>query len=380
MSNLIDIAMSLNLVVAISVVIVIALRSTFYHRLTPASRYLLWLTLPISCALYLVIPEQNGPSIFTVTALGDAVSHTASLARQNESISVLFIAYLLVAVAYVLTEVILLSVTYFRSSEHSYDVADEFFQQPIKLLKTKNNVGPAVFGLFRPAILLPDNFFETHSREEMLLIFKHELVHWQRKDSWLNIIALAVCALCWCNPVIWIAYRLYRRDQELSCDALVCGNFNGEQKASYARLLLKQSSGRNLALMANWAQPKLIKERIMNIKNLRSSALNKLVTLITCGLVALSVNAVSQSGDTEELKPVSVVHPQYPKDAAKKKIEGFVQFAFDLDSNGTPVDITVVASEPSEVFDKYATAAISQWRFNQSNVKNAKYTVEFKVQ
>ena len=79
--------------------------------------------------------------------------------------------------------------------------------------------GPALLGVWRPKIVLPNNFEQRFDAQEQMLIRAHEAVHQTRRDNAWN--ALAVGALClqWFNPIAHIAWRQMRADQELSCDA-----------------------------------------------------------------------------------------------------------------------------------------------------------------
>ncbi|MFX5602942.1 M56 family metallopeptidase, partial [Acinetobacter baumannii] len=54
-----------------------------------------------------------------------------------------------------------------------------------------------------------------------MLVLRHEQIHLQRRDVCMNtLFALAQC-LFWFNPLIHVAGRCFRLDQELACDALV---------------------------------------------------------------------------------------------------------------------------------------------------------------
>ncbi|WP_390520942.1 energy transducer TonB [Vibrio fortis] len=57
------------------------------------------------------------------------------------------------------------------------------------------------------------------------------------------------------------------------------------------------------------------------------------------------------------------VAPKYPKDALSTGVEGSVEFRFDVDSNGKPINIQITRSWPKGVFDESATEALRQWTY-----------------
>jgi len=99
-------------------------------------------------------------------------------------------------------------------------------------------VGPAVVGVIAPRIVTPRDFDDKYSRDEQALVLAHEQAHIARQDSRLNGLCAAVQCLCWFNPLIHLAARLMRVDQELACDAAVVTRFPAARRA-YAEVLLK---------------------------------------------------------------------------------------------------------------------------------------------
>lgn len=60
--------------------------------------------------------------------------------------------------------------------------------------------------------------------------------------------------------------------------------------------------------------------------------------------------------------------PVYPADAKARGIEGLVTVVYDIEANGRVTNLSVVSSEPAEVFDQAALNAVSQWKFNPRKV------------
>lgn len=74
---------------------------------------------------------------------------------------------------------------------------------------------------------------------------------------------------------------------------------------------------------------------------------------------AAQTNIVSAAS----LKRVRMVSPVYPDAARKRGIEGWVELAFTVQTNGTVDSVEVRNASPAEVFDDAAMRAVRQWRF-----------------
>ena len=99
-------------------------------------------------------------------------------------------------------------------------------------------VGPAVVGVIAPHILTPPDFAERYSPAEQTLVLAHEQAHIARQDSRLNGLCAGAQCLFWFNPLIHLAARLMRIDQELACDEAVVSRFPAARRA-YAEVLVK---------------------------------------------------------------------------------------------------------------------------------------------
>jgi hypothetical protein len=85
-------------------------------------------------------------------------------------------------------------------------------------------VSPLTWGAFRPILLLPagaENWQEGRLRAVLL----HELAHIARNDWASQLLAECVCICYWFHPLVWLAARQLRHENELACDDMVlsCG-------------------------------------------------------------------------------------------------------------------------------------------------------------
>lgn len=116
------------------------------------------------------------------------------------------------------------------------------FKKPkLKLVLSPAAATPLTIGLFRRStrVVLPDR---QYSDEELKLILHHELIHIGREDSWNKFFMIFCAAMCWFNPLMWIAMRKSADDMELSCDETVLLGADDATRKRYALLLLDTSA------------------------------------------------------------------------------------------------------------------------------------------
>ena len=110
--------------------------------------------------------------------------------------------------------------------------------QPIPLVRSERITTPLTIGLLKNSVcmVLPQ---KDYTEEEYRLIFQHELTHIGREDNGNKFFLTFCTAMCWFNPLMWIAMRQCAADLERSCDETVLLNADMETKKQYAFLLLK---------------------------------------------------------------------------------------------------------------------------------------------
>ena len=96
---------------------------------------------------------------------------------------------------------------------------------------------PALYGLFKPEIILPVGLLDELSSEEIEHVFLHELTHLKKGDNWWNCFFLTVQLLNWYNPLVWWFRSRTQELQEQACDVQVI-SYLKEPKA-YASTLIK---------------------------------------------------------------------------------------------------------------------------------------------
>lgn len=128
---------------------------------------------------------------------------------------------------------------------------------------------PAVAGLWRPVLLIPEEGSEW-SEGVRRDVVRHELAHVARWDALGQLIDHLACAVYWFNPITWIAARQAAGLRERACDDVVLRA--GSRASEYANNLLhlaRQALGTEQlepAALA-MARPNRIRERVMNVLN-----------------------------------------------------------------------------------------------------------------
>ncbi len=158
----------------------------------------------------------------------------------------------------------------------------------------ENEYGPSIIGLLRPVICLPAGFETEYSRAEQQLALAHELAHIKRGDMTAALLASVFQAVQWPNPLVHIAMRAFRTDQEAACDAFVLNRQRKDKNAAsdYASAILKsaQHSGNGPAYGLSLGHP--VKERLMLLKTQKRSAWRRLFG----GVAVIALTAAGLAG------------------------------------------------------------------------------------
>ncbi len=78
-------------------------------------------------------------------------------------------------------------------------------------------------------------------------------------------------------------------------------------------------------------------------------------------------------------KVISRNPPRYPTRALERNLEGWVSISFTIDTDGVPKDITIIDSEPSNIFDNAAITSVETWRFSPAMNEATKQPVESSI-
>src|SRR5262245_54363045 len=126
-------------------------------------------------------------------------------------------------------------------------------RRKVEVLLHEGITGPLTCGLWRPAILLPDEACEWNEAD-LRRALVHELEHVRRGDWAIQLVARATCILYWFHPLVWPAFRRLSLEAERAADDAVVESAEhteyAEQLVSLAGRLAKAQTQAALG-MAN---------------------------------------------------------------------------------------------------------------------------------
>ncbi len=249
---------------------------------------------------------------------------------------------------------------------------------------------PVVTGLFRPAILVPQNI-ANWSQEHRDAAFRHELAHVERMDLWSNLMAHVACSIYWFHPLVWLLARRMRALQELACDDAVLSS--GFAPVVYAEALV--------AVAGQFTPTSLIGCHMLTEKTLKSriarlldgslprvdskSAIRRAAAIFAATALCIGLaNALPQDAGPQQTpattgraalkigpgitlpKVLAKVEPTYTEEARAAKISGTVTLKVIIGTDGKAHEINVVDT-PDAGLGLKAVEAVQQWEFQPAS-------------
>jgi beta-lactamase regulating signal transducer with metallopeptidase domain len=239
----------LNLAAAGAILVVLALRTSARRHFGAQMAYRLWICVPIAAIAALlpaaaatrIYPPGVGPRFDPIFMATQAI---------NQSPSKALLALWLIGGALGVATVARRQIHFLRMARRGL-------------------AGPAVTGFFAPRIIMPADAATLYSAEERALIRAHERTHIERGDPRTNGFIAFVQCLFWFNPLVHLAAREARLDQELACDASVLAHRSGQKRLYAATLLKTQIGGVATPLGCHWlagAAPHPLEQRIQALR------------------------------------------------------------------------------------------------------------------
>lgn len=186
--------------------------------------------------------------------------------------------------------------------------------------------GPAAAGLHNWRIFVPRDFETRFTPAERALARRHELRHLSAGHLWANACAIGMLALHWFNPLAYFAFRAFREDQELSCDAAVIATAGPEDRAAYGSAMVKSAGGAMGAAQpvplttCPMTRTDTLKRRLSMIRTHKKATRGTTIgTLVALGLTAASgstLTATSAIAADPVIKSVTIKRVNDP-DASK---------------------------------------------------------------
>ena len=140
----------------------------------------------------------------------------------------------------------------------------------VRYVCSKAAESPAVFGWWRPVVVLPLSALAGLSPWQIEAIIAHELAHIRRWDLLVNAFQIAMETLLFYHPAVWWVNRVIRNEREHCCDDVavaMCGNAH-----DYARGLAQLEESRSTSVFAMAANGGVLRSRIGRLLGLKGAA------------------------------------------------------------------------------------------------------------
>jgi beta-lactamase regulating signal transducer with metallopeptidase domain len=122
---------------------------------------------------------------------------------------------------------------------------------------------PAVFGWFRPVVLLPVKALTGLTEAQIEAVIAHELAHIRRLDCFVNLFQISTETLLFYHPAVWWVSQRIRAERENCCDdeaIVICGD-----AVNYARALTLMEEWRTAPALMMAANRSPLGERVMRL-------------------------------------------------------------------------------------------------------------------
>jgi len=220
-----------------------------------------------------------------------------------------------------------------------------------ELRVTREATSPFLFGVFRPTIVLPETLLDRLSATDLPAVLTHELIHYQRRDTWIGWLQVVASSLCWFHPLVWWANRQLRHERECVCDEAVLrlGQVTPEQYGECIFQSIAASRGRSLvagSLVGVFERGAKLQNRLEDVMNFKpASSKSTWATRLTLAVFAMlflpmapgAVSRLVVAGE-ENAKPEAATETSTPAPRIVKSSP--LQRAIDVDPALTEITVT----------------------------------------
>lgn len=216
------------------------------------------------------------------------------------------------------------------------------------IYQSESITSPFILGIIKPKIYIPYNIDE----EYFDYVIAHERYHLKRGDNIIKLFAFILLCMHWFNPLCWIAFYLFNKDMEMSCDEWVINHNDGIKKI-YSYALLSFATGKKFPAPTPLCfGESSAKSRIKNIlKYKKPAAIVSIIAILLC--LAVTIVCVANPKGIDKSNVADALPPGYYMDICYQEIEEKVK-----QSNAKPSEYKTVAPKEFEElengYNKYA--------------------------
>ncbi len=287
----------------------------------------------------------------TVAASPDQMDRATSPGARRFALfpaAVLMLAWAAV-VAGLLVRLVLTNFQMHRRLRGATPIADEALQvdlerlhrlvglkRPVAVFETSAVAAPAVWGWFRPRLLVPPGLMAELSPAQLSWIFLHELLHVRRGDVWVATLQRLVQSVYFFHPVAWLANRLVDVHREYACDdaALALGSVARRDCGAGLLAVVARAHGHAAvpaSAMGLFRSEASIRRRLVRLLDVRRRLHGRLSRKATAMLVLVAIVALPSVRARQDPQPGRA--PAAAKtDQSGRTISGMV-----VNADGKPV-------------------------------------------
>lgn len=167
-----------------------------------------------------------------------------------------------------------------------------------KLVRSQSLTTPLSIGLFdrTTCVVLPAR---SYTPQELSLVLRHEIIHICRGDPSSKFFMAFCTAMCWFNPLMWVAMRKSADDFELSCDETVLLDEPQPVRREYAELLLNTAGDERGFTTCLSATANALRYRLKNIMTPGKKRTGAILVGLTFAVLALCTGHMALAYDAQ---------------------------------------------------------------------------------
>ena len=259
--------LALTLVSSLIISLVLLLRVPVRRAFGASVTYRVWLLVPIPLVAMLLPGAPGASSEFVTYVQMDPVyslvQRSLSVPLDASASSINWYAWLLGAWGAGAA----IFFAYFIGQQRAYVRGLGKLSETRGTLRAEIAAGcPALLGVLRPQIVLPEDFESRYTVQEQALVLAHENVHLARRDTLWNALTVLLRCVFWFNPLVHVAANAMRADQELACDATVIDRHPTSRRAYADAMLKTELADTALPVGCHWRSSHTFKERLEMLK------------------------------------------------------------------------------------------------------------------
>ena len=264
----------------------------------------------------------------------------------------------------------------------------------VLLVETSIVKTPALFGYFKPIILIPKGIEEIISADKLRYVFLHELSHLKRKDVVINWIIIFLKVIYWFNPIVQYGLRKMKEDMEVCCDSLALSYTEDEEVREYGFTIINiiDHFSKSVPLIGTTSivnnksevRRRIIMIKLFNKKAYRFSAMAVASLLVISGIVLTDAKASSNFKSSKN-KAVNVDKIDYdfvsdPNIIGKWQSVDFVDNIEDFDAKSKKFKDELFVKELNFTEDGKVPKTVFTWTkdhiLNSSDKTDSSYEIK----